>query len=62
MKEPRLQDSTDYNGLKGNKRNVVIAVVVMLLAIGLLYTIVKNTYSHVADEIPQSKRIDYIQK
>ena len=62
MHEPRLEDSTDYNGLHGNKKNVVYAVVVMLLAIGLLYTIVKEQNSHVSDELPQGKRVDYIQK
>lgn len=62
MNEPRLQDSTDYNGLRGNKKDVVYAVVAMLLAMGLLYSITKHSFSHVADEIPQGKRVDYIQK
>ncbi len=62
MKEPRLEDSTDYNGLKGNKNNVVYAVIFMLLAIGVLYSIVKTLNSHVADEIPPGKRMDYIKK
>ena len=62
MHEPRLQDSTDYKGLHGNKKSVVYAVVTMLLAIGLLYTIVKKQNSHVDDEIPLGKRIDYIKK
>jgi len=62
MDEPRLQDSTDYNGLHGKKKIVVYAVVAMLLAIGLLYTIVKKQNSYVEDEIPLGKRVDYIQK
>lgn len=62
MKEPRLEDSTDYNGLRGNKKNVVYAVVFMLLAIGVFYAVVKIQNSHVADEIPQGKRMDYIKK
>jgi len=62
MHEPKLKDSTDYNGLHGNKKNVVYAVITMLLAIGLLYTIVKKQNSHVEGEIPLGKRVDYIQK
>jgi hypothetical protein len=62
MKEPRLEDSTDYNGLKGNKKNVVYAVIFILLAMGLFYAIVKKQNDHVDDEIPQGKRVDYIKK
>ena len=62
MKEPRLEDSTDYNSLRGNKKNVVYAVVFMLLAIGMFYAIVKKQNDHVSDEIPQGKRMDYIEK
>lgn len=62
MKEPRLEDSTDYNGLRGNKKNVVYAVIFMLLAIGMLYAIVKKQNDYVDDEIPQGKRVDYIKK
>jgi len=62
MKEPRLEDSTDYNGLRGNKKKVVYAVVFMLLAIGMLYAIVKKQNNYVEDEIPQGKQVDYIKK
>ena len=40
MKEPQLEDFTDYNGLRGNKKNVVYSVICMLLAIGMLSAIV----------------------
>lgn len=59
MSEPTLRDSTDYNGLKGEKKRVVYTVVAVLLFIGLVYSIVKEVYSHVDDEIPQGKIIDY---
>lgn len=59
MSEPTLRDSTDYNGLKGEKKRVVYTVVAVLLLIGLVYSIVKEVYSHVDDEIPQGKVIDY---
>ncbi len=52
MSEPRLEASTDYNGLKGNKKKVVYAVVTMTLAIGLLYAILYDQNTHVSDEIP----------
>ena len=59
MNEPRLQDSTDYEKLEGSKKEVVWAVISLLLAIGTLYGIVKVSNSHVSDEIPLSKRVDY---
>jgi len=59
MDEPTLKDSTDYNGLKGEKKKVVYTVVVVLLIIGLIYTIVKELNSEVSDEIPQGKVMDY---
>ena len=59
MDEPTLRDSTDYNGLKGEKKKVVYGVVALLLAIGLVYTIVKEQNSHVSDEIKPGKMIDY---
>jgi len=60
MNEPRLQDSTDYHKLTGAKREVVWAVISFLLALGVVYGIVKVSNSHVSDEIPPSKRVDYI--
>ena len=60
MKEPRLQDSTDYYELRGNKRQVVAAVISLLLAIGVIYSIVKVSNSHVRNEIPLEKRVDYM--
>jgi hypothetical protein len=58
MSEPRLEDSTDYNGLKGNKKKVVYAVVAMALAIGLLYAIIYDQNRHVSDEIPNHDSVN----
>ncbi len=58
--EPKLSDSTDYYKLQGEKREVVYMVIAFLITLGVLYSIVKETYSHVSDEIPMGKRIDYI--
>ena len=57
MSEPRLEDSTDYNGLKGNKKRVVYAVVAMILAIGLLYAILYDQNRQVSDEIPNQDSV-----
>jgi len=59
MEEPRLQDSTDYHELKGEKEEVVSLVISFLLAVGVLYGIVKVSNSYVSDEIPLGKRVDY---
>jgi len=58
MSEPRLEDSTDYNGLKGNKKKVVYAVVAMILAIGFLYALVYDTNAKVGDEIPNNDAVE----
>ncbi|PHR57819.1 MAG: hypothetical protein COA44_04920 [Arcobacter sp.] len=59
MNEPRLQDSTDYHKLTGAKREVVWALVSFLLALGVMYSIVKVSNSQVSGEIPLGKRVDY---
>jgi len=44
MNEPTLQSIGDYNGLKGEKKRVVRAVILSGLFIGALYVIVANSY------------------
>lgn len=44
MSEPTLQSIGDYNGLKGEKKRVVSAVIIAGLIIGSLYVIVANSY------------------
>jgi len=44
MNEPTLQSIGDYNGLKGEKKRVVHAVILTGLIIGSLYVIVANSY------------------
>lgn len=44
MSEPTLQSIGDYNGLKGEKKRVVRAVIIAGLIIGSLYVIVANSY------------------
>ena len=44
MNEPTLQTISDYNGLKGEKKRVVRAVIFAGLLLGSLYVIVANSY------------------
>ena len=53
MSEPTLQSIGDYNGLKGEKKRVVRAVIAAGLIIGALYVIVANSYiGHNHDALP----------
>ncbi len=45
MSEPTLEDIEDYDTLKGEKRRVVMAVVVASLIIGVIYVIASSVYS-----------------
>ena len=44
MNEPTLQGIGDYDGLKGEKKHVVRAVILAGLLLGALYVIVANSY------------------
>jgi len=44
MNEPTLQGIGDYNGLKGEKKWVVSAVLLSGLLLGAIYVIVANSY------------------
>ena len=51
MSEPRLEDIGDYNTLKGEKKKVVWAVIIISLIIGAIYTIVSKSYGTVEDSL-----------
>jgi len=51
MSEPRLEDMDDYNTLKGEKRKVVLAVIIASLIIGAVYIFVSSSFSVVDDRI-----------
>ena len=42
MSEPRLEDIEDYNGLKGQKKKVVLAVIIAGLVMSVIYGVVIN--------------------
>lgn len=53
MNEPTLHSIGDYDGLKGEKKRVVRAVILTGLIIGLLYVIVTNScVGDVHDRLP----------
>lgn len=58
MFEPTLQGIGDYNGLRGEKKRVVRAVIIAGLFIGSLYVIVANSYvGDTHDALPVSDGI-----
>ncbi len=51
MSEPRLEDSSDYDTLKGEKKKVVWAVVLVGLIMGVIYTVVATSNNEANDVI-----------
>jgi len=51
MSEPRLEDISDYDTLKGEKKKVVLAVILAGLIMGILYTFVAAAYDNKDDAI-----------
>ena len=60
MSEPRLEDISDYNTLKGEKKKVVWAVILAGLLMGVIYTIAYNVYDNESDNIKVEERIKKI--
>ncbi|MCD6173249.1 MAG: hypothetical protein J7J96_05565 [Sulfurimonas sp.] len=57
MKEPRLEDMDDYDTLKGEKKKVVIGVIIVGLILGAIYTFVFNTYDNKDEMIEVEKTL-----
>ena len=51
MSEPRLEDIGDYNSLKGEKKKVVWAVILVGLLLGVIYTVAYGVYDNSEDTI-----------
>ena len=60
MSEPRLEDISDYNGLKGEKKKIVWAVIFAGLMIGIIYVISYNIFDNKEDAIEVKGNIDKI--
>lgn len=57
MSEPTLESIEDYNTLKGEKKTVVLGVVVVGLLLGVIYLIVGNVFDNSADNIKVEQSI-----
>jgi len=51
MSEPRLEDMSDYNGLKGKKKRVVWIVIIAGIIVSLVYVAVDNYLGSVKDNL-----------
>lgn len=60
MSEPTLRDIGDYNTLSGEKKRVVLAVIVAGIIIGSLFAIAKYIYDGPKDTIQIEETIDKI--
>lgn len=60
MGEPRLEDISDYETLRDEKKRVVIAVVLAGLIMGVIYTVVSNVYDGPKDSIQVEKTLKHI--
>lgn len=60
MSEPSLENISDYSTLEGNKKKVVIAVILSGLIIGIIYTIAYNVYDNSEDALVVEEKVKNI--
>lgn len=60
MGEPRLEDISDYNNLKGEKKKVVWAVIIAGLLMGVIYVASFEIYDNKDDNIEVKEKIKNI--
>jgi hypothetical protein len=60
MSEPKLENIEDYDTLKGEKKRVVLAVLLAGLIIGAIYVVVDSVYGEVEDGIKTEDTIKKI--
>jgi len=60
MSEPRLEDIGDYNSLKGEKKKVVWAVIIVGLLLGVIYVIAYSIYDNKEETLPVEKSLKNI--
>ncbi|MBD3824062.1 MAG: hypothetical protein IE916_06095 [Epsilonproteobacteria bacterium] len=60
MSEPRLENIEDYNTLKGEKKRVVLTVILAGLIIGVIYAIAFNVYDNKEDTIEVQETVKRI--
>jgi flagellar basal body-associated protein FliL len=57
MTEPRLEDISDYNTLKGEKKKIVWIVIITGMVIGALYGLAYHKFDDGKDSIKVEKSI-----
>ena len=57
MGEPRLEDISDYNKLKGEKKKVVWAVIIAGLLMGVIYVVSYKMYDNKEDTLEVKEKI-----
>ena len=60
MSEPRLEDISDYDTLKGPKKKVVWLVILAGLLMGVIYAVAYNVYDNGDDAIKVEETIKTI--
>jgi len=55
--EPTLENISDYDTLKGEKKKVVYAVIIIGLVIGAVIAVLGGVYGHPKDSIGVSEKI-----
>ncbi|MDD2906741.1 MAG: hypothetical protein WBK95_05950 [Sulfurimonas sp.] len=60
MSEPRLEDIEDYNTLKGEKKKIVVAVILAGLIMGIIYVVAFKVFDNKEDTLPVEKSLNKI--
>jgi len=60
MSEPRLEDIEDYNTLKGEKKKIVVAVILAGLIMGIIYVVAFKVFDNQEDTLPVEKSLNKI--
>ncbi|MDD2358250.1 MAG: hypothetical protein PHX13_10105 [Thiovulaceae bacterium] len=57
MSEPTLENISDYNTLKGQKKKIVWIAILVGLIIGGIYVVSYTYFGNVSDSLPVEKKI-----
>jgi hypothetical protein len=60
MSEPRLEDIEDYNTLKGEKKKIVLAVILAGLLMGVVYVFAYKVFDNKEENLPVEQSINKI--
>lgn len=60
MGEPRLEDISDYDKLKGEKKKVVWTVIIGAILMGIIYVVSYKVYDNKEESIEVKERIHNI--